>query len=69
MIKYIIIILFLAVLCAGWVVVQIIAKKMKTKNHFDHLNSACGHCTCGGVENVCINETKTAYTGARELKH
>ncbi len=54
--KYLIVILFVGALCAGWVVVQIIAKKMKTKNHFDHLNSSCGHCTCGGVENICVNE-------------
>ena len=58
MIKYLISILFVGVLCGGWVIVQLIAKKMKTKNHFDHLNSSCGHCTCGGVEQVCINEMK-----------
>ena len=56
MLRYIIIILLLGALCAGWVVVQIMAKKMKTKNHFDHLNSACGQCTCGGIEDVCVNE-------------
>ena len=50
---YIIAILTLCALCAGWVLVQILAKKLKTKNHFDHLNSACGHCTCGGVEQFC----------------
>ncbi len=50
---YIISILTLCALCAGWVLVQMLAKKMKTKNHFDHLNSACGHCTCGGVGQSC----------------
>jgi len=53
MIQYIVPILLIGFLCAGWVVVQIIAKKMKTKNHFDHLNSDCGHCTCGGVDGAC----------------
>lgn len=53
--QYIIPILFLTVLCAGWVVVQIIAKKMKTKNHFDNLTS-CGHCNCGGNEDNCTNK-------------
>ena len=56
--QYIISVLFLAVLCGGWVAVQVLAKKMKTKNHFDHLNSACGHCTCGGVDQDCVNESK-----------
>ena len=56
MIDYLIPIVSLAALCAGWVIVQVIAKKMKTKNHFDHLNSACGHCTCGGVEEACVND-------------
>jgi len=56
MLQHIIPILALAALCAGWVVVQIIARKMKTKNHFDHLNSACGHCTCGGIEEACTND-------------
>lgn len=51
--KYIIIILSLGLLSAGWVAVQFLARKMQTKNHFDHLNSSCGHCTCGGVEGSC----------------
>lgn len=57
---YIISILTLCALCAGWVLVQMLAKKMKTKNHFDHLNSACGHCTCGGVESSCrVEESRS----------
>jgi hypothetical protein len=55
--EYIIPILFVALLCAGWVAVQMIAKKMKTKNHFDHLNNACGNCTCGGAEDACESES------------
>jgi hypothetical protein len=57
MYQYILPILFLTLLCAGWVVVQIIAKKMKTKNHFDHLGKGeCMTCTCGGADSSCVNE-------------
>lgn len=52
MLQYIIAILSLSLLAAGWVGVQILARKMKTKNHFDNLNS-CGHCSCGGAEGTC----------------
>jgi hypothetical protein len=62
MINYLIPILSLAALCAGWVLVQLLAKKMKTKNHFDHLNSACGHCTCGGVEAACEKENTNTFS-------
>jgi hypothetical protein len=49
-------IIALAALCAGWVAVQLLAKKMKTKNHFDDLDgSTCGSCTCGGIGNKCHN--------------
>lgn len=48
--SYLIPILALAALCAGWVAVQFLARKMKTKNHFDNLDSStCGNCTCGGI--------------------
>jgi hypothetical protein len=58
MIKYIIPILFVAALSAGWVVVQLIAKKMKTKNHFDDLGKGeCMTCTCGGNEDNCQKES------------
>jgi len=51
MFKYILPILLLSALCAGWVLVQVLARKMKTKNHFDDLNSgACTNCTCGGIQ-------------------
>ena len=56
MMQYIIPILFMSALCAGWVLVQLLAKKMKTKNHFDHLNSSCGSCNCGGGAGVCTND-------------
>jgi hypothetical protein len=54
MLQYIIPILLVSFLSAGWVVVQLIARKMKTKNHFDNLDSSsCGQCTCGGAEGDC----------------
>ncbi len=47
---YIIGVFALAALCAGWVAVQFLAQRMKTKNHFDDLGSdTCGSCTCGGI--------------------
>jgi hypothetical protein len=62
--KYLLIILGLGLLSAGWVAVQFLARRMKTKNHFDHLNSACGHCTCGGLDGTCsLNEEETALAG------
>ncbi|MCB0518240.1 MAG: hypothetical protein H6577_20905 [Lewinellaceae bacterium] len=41
-------ILALALLAAGWVAIQFLAKKMGTKNHFDNLGEGCGNCGCGG---------------------
>jgi len=47
---YIIGIFILVALCSGWVAVQFLARRMKTKNHFDDLDSStCGSCTCGGI--------------------
>ncbi len=40
-------ILALALLAAGWVAIQFLAKKMGTKNHFDNLGEGCGNCGCG----------------------
>jgi hypothetical protein len=45
--KYIIPVLAVAGLCAGWVFVQILAKRLGTKNHFDDRSSGCGKCGCG----------------------
>ena len=41
-------VLALALLAAGWVAIQFLAKKMGTKNHFDNLGEGCGNCGCGG---------------------
>lgn len=54
-ITFFIAIIGLALLCAGWVALQYLARKMKTKNHFDDLNSSCGSCMCGG-DGVCANK-------------
>jgi hypothetical protein len=49
--QYIIGVLAVVFLCIGWLGVQFLAQKMKTKNHFDHLSGdSCGSCTCGGTE-------------------
>jgi hypothetical protein len=58
MMQFIIPIMGLSALCAGWVLVQLLARKMKTKNHFDDLNSSCGHCNCGGMVTQCGREKK-----------
>lgn len=56
--QYIIGILGATCLASGWIGVQIIARKMKTKNHFDNMPSSCSdlgrNCECGDSE--CRNE-------------
>lgn len=34
----------LALLCAAWMAVQLLAKKQQTKNHIDHGGGCCGAC-------------------------
>lgn len=41
---YLIPVLAFTVLTGGWMAVQILAKKMKTKNHIDNTNGCCGAC-------------------------
>jgi hypothetical protein len=36
----------LSALCAGWVAVQLLAKKLGTKNHIDNAGDCCGGCSC-----------------------
>ncbi|MEK6616408.1 MAG: hypothetical protein AABZ32_09895 [Bacteroidota bacterium] len=54
--EYILPVLAFALLVAGWVVVQLIAKKMGTKNHFDNAGGCCGDCekkdSCSESENI-----------------
>ena len=54
--SYLLAILGMGLLCAGWIMVQFLAKKMETKNHFDNLNNSCGGCTCGGSFDSCQNK-------------
>ena len=42
-IQYTIPVLAMALLAAGWMGVQLLAKHMKTKNHIDH-GGCCGAC-------------------------
>lgn len=46
--SYIIPILALAGLAAGWVGVQLLARRMGTKNHFDNAASCGNNCSCMG---------------------
>lgn len=41
---YLIPITALAVLCAGWIGVQLLAHRLKTKNHIDNGGGCCGAC-------------------------
>ncbi|MCB0688955.1 MAG: hypothetical protein KDC53_20595 [Saprospiraceae bacterium] len=60
MLQYIIPVISLAALAAGWVAIQFLARKMQTKNHFDDLNSSCGSCNCGGgMSEHCQLKRKT----------
>ena len=46
----------LTLISAGWVAIQYLARKMKSKNHFDDLNdSSCTGCMCGG-SGECTNK-------------
>lgn len=48
-VEYIIPVLAIAMLTAGWMLVQLVAKKMGTKNHID-LASGGGQSCCGDCE-------------------
>ncbi|MBL7993972.1 hypothetical protein JNM05_01250 [bacterium] len=51
--QYIIGMLAASLLCAGWIGVQMIASKMKTKNLFDHRPTSCSEFGCGSGGDVC----------------
>jgi hypothetical protein len=42
---YMIPVIGLALLAAGWMGVQILAKKMEVKNHIDQTSGCCGACS------------------------
>ena len=65
--QYLIPVLALTVLAGGWMGVQLLAKKMQTKNHIDQ-TSCCG--ACEGKEACRKNELKNlARVATRELTH
>ena len=45
--EYLFPILALAALTAGWMAVQLLARRLGTKNHIEHGGSGCGQCGCG----------------------
>lgn len=45
LLQYLIPIIAMALLAAGWGAVQLLAKKMKTKNHIDNGGGCCGACS------------------------
>jgi hypothetical protein len=50
--SYMIPVLAITALTAGWMAVQMLAKSMKVKNHIDRTSGCCGACdnkdTCDG---------------------
>jgi hypothetical protein len=50
--SYLIPVLAITALTAGWMAVQMLAKSMKVKNHIDRTSGCCGACdnkdTCDG---------------------
>lgn len=50
MLEYLIPIFALTFLAAGWAGVQLLARKMKTKNHIDNNAGCCGSCSGGSCE-------------------
>jgi hypothetical protein len=47
LISHILPILALAALAAGWAAVQLLARKLGTKNHIEHGKDCCGGCGKG----------------------
>lgn len=58
---YIIPILALALLSGGWVAVQLLARKMRTKNHIEHAGSCGNQCTCMGIDDTCENKSRSGH--------
>jgi hypothetical protein len=61
LIQHFIPIISLALLAAGWMYVQILAKRMKVKNHIDQTSGCCGACT----EKKC---TKDSLNYGKQVK-
>jgi hypothetical protein len=63
---YIIPILAVTLLSAGWAGIQLLARRLGTKNHIDQAGSCGSGCTCSYMEdNVCHRQdnTKPAHQG------
>jgi hypothetical protein len=58
-IHYLIPILALTFLAAGWAAVQLLARKMKTKNHIDNAGGCCGSCGGGTCERKGLDLSNT----------
>ena len=61
--KYIIAICLITFLTAGWVAVQLLARKFKTKNHIDNLKS--GGCNCG--KGACDNDQECENKNSEDI--
>jgi hypothetical protein len=59
-IDHIIAILVLTALCGGFVLVQLLAQKMRTKNHIDKITNCCGDCPTEKMERC---QTKKIVAG------
>lgn len=57
--SYLIPVLAMAFLAAGWMLVQLLAMKMNTKNHIENRSGCCGACTTG---EKCNEKTQTTTT-------
>lgn len=55
--EFLIPVLALSGLCAGWVLVQLLARRLGTKNHLDR-QPGCGNCHC--YNNVCERQVLPA---------
>ncbi len=59
-IAYIIPILAIAALSAGWAGIQLLARRLGTKNHIDHAGECGSGCTCMyNEDSVCHRQDKT----------
>ncbi|MCB0553927.1 MAG: hypothetical protein KDD02_10275 [Phaeodactylibacter sp.] len=52
--SYLLPIFALSALAAGWMGLQLLARRLGTKNHIEHGGNGCGQCGCGG--GVCERE-------------
>ena len=50
-------VLVVTFLSAGWVAVQILARKIGTKNHIDNAGSCGNGCTCMSGGTSCTNKS------------